>query len=265
MLVDELNVRNIRPTSSPCNPKFKLPEENSECIDQSRYRHFIGQLLWIARCTRPDILFTITMLAQFQEDPRIEHLGGVKHLVRFLHGTAHCQLLLNRKTGPLLAAVDSSYGDALLGRYSASGVIILHNESPILFASSKQKCVATSACEAEYVALSDGMKKIIAIRKVYDEIIAEVGLPPQPSMKVFTDSASAIQVIKKGSIYAGKLKHIDVRLTWCTELFDTKEFELEWIKGTSNLADICTKNVQSLPHFLTMQSALLGNSGVEEE
>jgi hypothetical protein len=47
-------------------------DENSEAVDQRKYRSMIGSLLYLT-VTRPDIQFTVCLCARFQASPRSSH------------------------------------------------------------------------------------------------------------------------------------------------------------------------------------------------
>jgi hypothetical protein len=49
-----------------------------------RYRALVGALLWIARCTRPDILFAITYLSRFSTYATKIHWNALIRVLRYL-------------------------------------------------------------------------------------------------------------------------------------------------------------------------------------
>ena len=44
--------------------------------------------MYLANCTRPDIAFSVNLLARYSSAPTLRHWNGVKHLLRYLHGTS---------------------------------------------------------------------------------------------------------------------------------------------------------------------------------
>ena len=45
------------------------------------------------------------------------------------------------------------------------------------------------------------------------------------------------------------MKHIDVRQHWILEAYQRGEFEVDWIDGSSNTADILTKVMRNVSDF----------------
>jgi hypothetical protein len=50
--------------------------------------------------TRPDIAFATSMLARHSQSPTIRHWNGVKHLLRYLRGTADLGLYYRKTDKP---------------------------------------------------------------------------------------------------------------------------------------------------------------------
>ena len=48
----------------------------------------VGALMYLATTTRPDIAYTVGYLARFNSNPGLAHWQAVKHLLRYLNGTA---------------------------------------------------------------------------------------------------------------------------------------------------------------------------------
>ena len=56
----------------------KTPLETGEAV---------GSLMHLGLCTRPDILFAVTKLSQFNVNPGREHWNLIKHIFRYLSKT----------------------------------------------------------------------------------------------------------------------------------------------------------------------------------
>jgi hypothetical protein len=88
------------------------------------------------------------------EKPRASHYAAVKHLLRYIAGTLDHGCAYTRGNGApeLLGYSDSDHAGDIDDRKSATGVIFFLGGSPVSWQSQKQRVVAISSCEAEYVA-----------------------------------------------------------------------------------------------------------------
>ncbi|HET9130205.1 MAG TPA: reverse transcriptase domain-containing protein, partial [Terriglobia bacterium] len=65
-LLVKLKMESCRPVSTPQNTKTSLTADNgTPSANPTLFRSIIGVLFWIARTTRPDIMFTVSVLAQY--------------------------------------------------------------------------------------------------------------------------------------------------------------------------------------------------------
>ena len=71
-------VRSLEVNKDPFHPK----EENKELFGpEVPYLSAIGALMYLANCTRPDITFSINLLARYNSAPTKRHWNGIKHIL----------------------------------------------------------------------------------------------------------------------------------------------------------------------------------------
>ena len=101
-------VRNLDPKKDPFRPL-----EDSEKIlgPEVPYLNAIGALLYLAQCTRPDIAFSVNMLARFSSAPTRRHWNGIKHLFRYLRGMKDLGLYYSKSNNfsGLIGYADAGY------------------------------------------------------------------------------------------------------------------------------------------------------------
>eukprot|EP00959_Pyramimonas_sp_CCMP1952_P391668 8207667-Pyramimonas_sp.AAC.1 len=68
--------------------------KTSEKDPKLPYRQLLGQLLWIACCTRPDILFSFQYMSQFANCACREHWMALIRVLRYLKTTIDDTLTL---------------------------------------------------------------------------------------------------------------------------------------------------------------------------
>ncbi|KAI0999419.1 hypothetical protein K3495_g8778 [Podosphaera aphanis] len=111
--------------------------------------------------TRPDIAFVLGKLSQFMSDPAEHHGQASKNLFRYLKSTADQKI----RYGPgethkqFVVYSDADWAGDKVDRKSISGSIAMFYGGPILWSSKKQRSVATSSCESEYIALASCAKQ----------------------------------------------------------------------------------------------------------
>ena len=138
----------------------KLVELNSK--DTTLYQSIVGELLYAANITRPDISFITGRLCQYMAKPYEHQLQAAKRVMRYLSQTAHYCIrfgdsAIAPKDSGLIAFSDSDYGECKETRRSTSGCLVVYNGDIIHWSSRKQKIVTTSTTEAEYVALGEAV------------------------------------------------------------------------------------------------------------
>jgi hypothetical protein len=117
-------------------------ESKSPSVDATEYKSLVGSLRYLVH-TRPDLAFAVGYVSRFMEDPHEEHLPSVKHATEYTRMKENQTVLLGFSDSDL-ADVDS--------RKSNSRIMFFLGDSPISWQSTKQKVVAFSSCEAEYIA-----------------------------------------------------------------------------------------------------------------
>jgi hypothetical protein len=92
-------------------------------------------------------------VSRFIESPTTEHLNAVKCILRYITGTIDfgCHYWRSGKELRLLGYSDADMGDDINTRKSTTGVVFYLGSSLVTWQSQKQKVVALSTCETEYI------------------------------------------------------------------------------------------------------------------
>ena len=107
LLSSPMVVRSLEVTKHPFRPK----EENKELLGpEVPYLSAIGALMYLANYTRPNIAFSVNLLARYNSTPTKRHWNGIKHMLRYLHGTCDMRLFYSKAMKPqLLGYADARY------------------------------------------------------------------------------------------------------------------------------------------------------------
>lgn len=131
----------------------------------------------------------------------------MKRILKYLRGTTDYALCYSagKITHQLQVYADADYGGDLNDRRSRTGVTAILNGAPVMWICRKQKCVATSTTESEYVAASTTSKEAVWIRRLLNDLGK---LHPGPT-PLFNDNQSAIRLVRNPE-YHKLTKHIDL-------------------------------------------------------
>ena len=236
---------NSKTVTSPMEKNLNLTK-NSEKDPKLPYRQLLGQLLWIARCTRPDILFAVQYLSQFAHCAGREHWTALIRVLRYLKTTINNKLTLRvhdmSSTCNLTIETDSDWASDHVDRKSYSGSCIFYNGSILNFIVSKQATVSISSTEAEYIALSEAVKEGLYFVNLIDEII-HVNLP----VKTYVDNIGA-GFIAQNDVNNSRTKHIDIRHHMVRDWIAKGTIELFHVDSKDNRSDIFTKALSGPLH-----------------
>ena len=167
-------VRSLEVTKDPFQPK----EENEELLGtEVPYLSAIGALMYLANYTRPDIAFSVNLLARYSSTPTKRHWNGIKHILRYLRGTSDMGLFYSKAMEPqLLGYVDAGY---LLDPHKArsqTGYIFTYKNTAISWRSFKQTMVATSFNHSEILAMHEASRECVWLRSMIQHIRESCGL-----------------------------------------------------------------------------------------
>lgn len=254
-VVKEYNLENSRCPETPMMGNFfdEMEEhKNDPIIDDARYRHLIGCLLFISIKTRPDISLAVAILALYVSKPTTFLFKQAKRVLMYLYGTKEYGLTYYRNQSitakNLQVFVDADFAGSKPDRKSRSGYCATFGGVFDYF-SRKQSTVSLSTTESEYIALSEGSKEASWLKILFAEL--QIG---SEQIKVFNDNQAALQWSKSEKSMK-RAKHLDVRFHYVRECVTQKKIELEYCPSDSNWADGFTKPLERIK-FLKFRESI---------
>ncbi|GFX38117.1 retrovirus-related Pol polyprotein from transposon TNT 1-94 [Trichonephila clavipes] len=173
--------------------KLDSPKTSEEILTFP-YRNLIGSLSFIAIRTRPDIMYAVNVLSQFQANPGIKHWNCLLRLLGYLKYSQEYKLELSKvKSLKLRCYSDSDFATNRDDRLSMGGFITFIDETPISWRTFKQKSVSLSTMEAEYVSLTEAAKEFIWLKNVINNKSLNLELSENV---MFCDNQAAISFSK---------------------------------------------------------------------
>ena len=148
-------MEDCRPMSTPMVTNWKkLHASEGELVDPTLYRHLIGPLMYPVK-TKLYLCFAINTLSQFMTDPKRVHWIAAKHVLRYLDGTLDYGVDCRRSNGvSLICFMDLDWPSNVTDQKSTFGYCFTLGSTIVSWFSRKQKFVALSSVEAEYMAAS---------------------------------------------------------------------------------------------------------------
>ena len=244
--LDDYAMKASRPIGDPNG--LEVTEKEKATKIGKPYRELIGALLYVSNLTRPDISFAVGVLSRHLEHPQDRHWKAAVQLGRYVCNTKHLGLKFKKtseKTDCLTADdiglelyCDADWAADKKGRRSMSGVLIMMLGAPIYWRSVKQKSVAQSTMEAEYVALAEGVKNLMWVKG----ILGELGIDCSNPTRVYEDNNAALELAKNPVMHS-RAKHIDVKFHFVRDEWEKRSINIIKIETKRQLADILTKSL----------------------
>lgn len=241
-LLRRFNFEDIKPSSVPADPSTVLSKQSIPINEKVPYREAIGSLIFLAITTRPDIMFAVSLVSRFQENPGQSHWNAVKRIFKYLKQTQDLGITYSSDPNDfnLIGFSDSDYAGDVDCRKSTSGYIFKIAGGAVSWASRLQSTVSTSTTEAEYVAASAAVKEAIWLKQLLCDINMFQSVCKSESVPLFIDNQSAIKLIKNPVLHK-RTKHIDICFHFVREKYENKEISVSYVATENQLADIFTK------------------------
>jgi hypothetical protein len=152
-ILDVAGLSDCKPSETPMEPRLKLSKTSAApAVNPTQYRSIVGSLRYLVN-SRPDIAFAVGYVSRFMEAPTAEHLTAVKRILRYISGTLHFGCFYQKgREAKLVGYSDSDLAGDIDTRKTTSGILFFLGNNVITWQSQKQKVVALSSCEAEYIA-----------------------------------------------------------------------------------------------------------------
>ncbi|MBW0547432.1 hypothetical protein O181_087147 [Austropuccinia psidii MF-1] len=179
------------------------------------YPRAIDLLNYLVTCTRPDLAYSASCLAQFLNNPRSEHETTFKHVLRYLSGTQTWGISLGElgDNSVVTAYCDSDWGSNF--------------DSRMLFLSPQLK-------------RNTGQDVCWLL-----ELVSDFGLDVKA--KLLCDNQGAIALLKN-PLYQHQTQHIKLRLHWCRQLLNEGDISVEYVVTNLMVADVLTKSLSCVFH-----------------
>ncbi|POM75160.1 Polyprotein [Phytophthora palmivora] len=241
-VAERFGQKDAKPVDNPCSSNLKLSKAQSPGTVEERtemqskpYRSLIGCLLYIKTCTKPDIVYVVTQLSRFLENPGLQHWCTAIRVLRYLKTTRE-----HGKDGKngfkIEAFTDADWGSNIDDRRSVSGIMIMIGNAPVVFTSKFQRTFALSSTEAEYMALRLCVQEVLWLRVM----LKDMGIPQEGATQIWEDNQGAIALAKNAG-YNSRTKHVDIKHHFTRENVERGTVKVDYVDTKHQLAYLLTK------------------------
>ncbi|GAA5988537.1 hypothetical protein JCM11641_003308 [Rhodosporidiobolus odoratus] len=256
-VLERFGLDKVDVASTPIDYSAPLPTPASEDerID-APYRELLGALVWLSSCTRPDLAFAVSVASRYSACPAERHWTMLKRICRYVAGTLSHGLHYSPSSSAepfspshLSGWSDSDHAADKETRRSVSGFVFCIGEfltfTAICWNARRQRSVAISSTEAEYMTLSEAAREAIWLR----QLLTEIGFPPSSPTLIRGDNSGALLLADHPTSH-GRTKHIAVHYHFTREHVEEGTVMLKWVPTGETAADLLTKGLAPAKHFL---------------
>jgi hypothetical protein len=193
-------------------------------------------------------------LSRHAAQPKRVHSRHLKHLGRYLKGTASVPLILgSTKDNKLSAYCDATWHSGADG-INTTGALFRFCGGTIHAMSHKQDCVTTSTCHSEMIALSTTSKYVVHLR----QLLGELGFPQSEATIIYTDNSAAIGVASTFGT-TKRTRHVDISHFLFQEYQSKNLIRTIHVPGTDQWADALTKLLHK-DKLIKCRNFIMGNT-----
>lgn len=250
-LLNKFGMQGCKKAETPMEVGLKLPKADSKDQVDKPYQNLIGSLMYLAVATRPDISYAVSFLSQFNTCFNDRHWVAAKRVLRYLSGTKNLGLVFKKTGENIIGYADADWGSCSIDRRSYTGYCFILAGASVSWESRKQRTVALSTAEAEYMSITEASKEAIHMKNLANDIDFK-----QEKILILNDNQAALHLIKN-PVISSKSKHIAIKEHFIRDVIQRGEVEVQYRHSEKMFADVLTKAVHKSRHeYLTKSLGL---------
>ena len=215
----------------------KDSEEDEIYVMEFPVKELLGGLIYIAVCTRPDIMFAVSYLSRYASKPVRKICDGLENVLKYLINTKRKGLVLGgREPIRLTVFCDTDYANDIETRRSMECFLVYLCGGLIAWYAKLQSRVSLSVSEAEFCCLTPACKSVMTSRN----LLAEIGLKAKYGTNMYCDN-SAAQSMAQNPFSIHRTRHIGAQYFMVRHLIDLGVIVVLDIESAANVADLGTK------------------------
>lgn len=253
----KFHMQDCKPVTTPMEFNLKLRDLKPGEKKNVPYQELIGCLIYLSVNTRPDISYAVSFLSQYNSNYTTTHWQLAKRLLQYLKLTSKRGLEYTKSSNPtfcLVGFADADWAGNSSDYKSYSGFCFTLDGNLVSWESKKQKLVAQSSTESEYISLTEAVKESLYL----NELICNLFNCGLQTVTIFHDNMSSIK-LSESENFSARTKHMGVRKQLVRDCVQDGSVCVEYLSTDSMPADILTKSLGRINHekcceFLKMSS-----------
>ncbi|KAH0166409.1 hypothetical protein KCU67_g4321, partial [Aureobasidium melanogenum] len=241
-ILERYELSNVYPRHTPMRKECKLVKNTGPAKPkafQKLYQSKVGSLLYLACVARPDLAEAVGIVSRYNADPNDIHMAAVDDIFGYIKATPNLGLHYKKEGNTDLHAYsDSDLAGCKDTSRSTTGWLVMLSGAPISWSSKRQKTVALSVCEAEYVAAYKAAQELVWTQNLLEELGA-TDVQTKGTL-LLMDNESAIKLTRNPEFH-DRTKHIAIKRHYLRELNLRGQITTKWVPTADNLADMFTK------------------------
>jgi hypothetical protein len=206
-ILGKFHMEGCKPMDTPLPRNWRKEDATSgEVVDSTVYQQLVGSLMYLVN-RRLDIFYVVNQLSQVMVKPTKLFWKEGKNVLRYLRGTFEYGLWYRQMDELKLHGFTNAYWESSpTDKKSTSGGIFSIRSTVVSWYSRKQRSVALSSAEAEYMAVSQDACEAIWMRNI---LVGLFGSHLDPTM-IHCDNQSCIK-LSINPMFHDRSKHIDIQ------------------------------------------------------
>ncbi|KAK9178380.1 hypothetical protein WN943_027570 [Citrus x changshan-huyou] len=208
-ILAETGLLGAKPTRYPIDQNHRLALDDGPMYsDLVQYRKLIGRLIYLT-ITRPELCYSVHVLAQFMQCPREIHWEVAIRVLRYLKGHSGQGIFLRRDSAlQLIAYCDSDWGACPLTRRSPT----------------EYQSIAFTCCELTWL----------------KALLKSLGVSHSLPTRLYCDSQARLH-IAANPVFHERTKHIEIDCHYVQDQIHAGHITASHVRTSEQLADIFTK------------------------
>ncbi|CAI7864381.1 unnamed protein product, partial [Closterium sp. NIES-54] len=231
-------------SSAQANPlatghSLSAPPSDESVEPSGPYPEFVGCLMYLMTCTRPDLAYPLGLLARYVAPGRHRkvHMDAAKRVLCYLCSTLGMGLVLGGRGDVVLTGhSDASWVDNQATQRSSQGYTFSLGSGTVSWRSTCSSSVLSSSCEAEIYATAMAAQEL----RWLTYLLTDLGERPRSPPVLYVDNKAAIALCQKHRL-EHRTKHIALRYFLARELQQRGHLRLAHVATRANTVDIFTK------------------------